>query len=59
MATTTRVQATEYEKDDGTEQKQYRVTIPRALAESQGLEGVEVEWEVASSRALTIRVVDE
>lgn len=38
---------------------QYKVTIPKGLAEAMRLEGKTLSWEVKSSEALEVRVVDE
>lgn len=37
---------------------QYKVTIPKGLAEAMDLDGETLEWKVKSSSALEVRVVD-
>ncbi|MFC6964933.1 hypothetical protein [Halocatena marina] len=38
---------------------QYKVTIPKGLAEAMDLEGKSLDWSVKSAHALEVRVVDE
>lgn len=38
---------------------QYQVTIPKALADAIGLAGEKVEWEIESSRKLSLERVDD
>jgi hypothetical protein len=38
---------------------QYKVTIPKGLADAMNLEGKRLEWEVKSGSALEAKIVDE
>jgi len=53
--TSTTITKSEWTDEDGNERVQYRTTVPKSLVESLGLDGEEVEWEVESQNALTIR----
>lgn len=55
---TTTITKSVWTDDDGREREQYRTTVPKALVESFDLEGAEVEWEVESKNALTVRKTD-
>ena len=46
----TQVSVTEYEKDDGTTQTQYRTTIPKHLAEHYDMDGdTTLVWSAGSA----------
>ena len=38
---------------------QYKVTVPKGLAEAMGLGGKRLEWEVQSASKLEVTVCDE
>lgn len=38
---------------------QYKVTVPKGLAEAMGLEGKRLDWKVKSGSSLEVTVVDE
>jgi hypothetical protein len=38
---------------------QYKVTIPKGLAEAMDLHGKRLDWSVKSAQALEVRIVDE
>lgn len=38
---------------------QYKVTIPKGLAEAMDLDGKRLEWKIKSSEAFEVRIVDE
>ena len=38
---------------------QYKVTVPKGLAEAMGLDGKRLEWKVKSGSSLEVTVVDE
>jgi len=38
---------------------QYKVTIPKGVAEAMGLDGKRLEWKVKSASSLEVSVVDE
>jgi bifunctional DNA-binding transcriptional regulator/antitoxin component of YhaV-PrlF toxin-antitoxin module len=43
---------------DGRTVEQYRITIPKGLAEALQLEGARMEWEVDSANTLRLTRVD-
>jgi hypothetical protein len=55
------VTETSFEVDTGDgesrTQKQYRTTVPKALAEAMDLSGATLNWEVSSSDSLKVSVV--
>ena len=51
----TTITKSEWTNEDGNERVQFRTTVPKGLVEAIGLEGEEVEWDVDSGTALTIR----
>jgi len=57
--TTTTISEHVYTRPDGEEQSQYRTTVPKDLAESFGLAGETVEWNVESGNKLSITKVDQ
>lgn len=58
MAETT-VSETTYEDENGTEQTQFRTTVPKDLAEAFDMGGETIEWEVVSGNALRVTIVDD
>lgn len=38
---------------------QYRTTVPKGLAESFGLDGKKLNWEVASGNKFELTIVDD
>lgn len=56
---TTTVNSTTYEDSDGNERTQYRTSVPKGVAEAMKWDGAEIEWEVTSSNAVTLREVDD
>ena len=38
---------------------QYKITIPKGIASSMGLEGERMEWKVKSASTLELSVTDE
>lgn len=55
----TTVSKTTYTTENGTEQVQYRTTIPKGLAEALDLGEATLSWEIESSNALVVRKVDQ
>jgi bifunctional DNA-binding transcriptional regulator/antitoxin component of YhaV-PrlF toxin-antitoxin module len=43
---------------DGRTTEQYRITIPKGLAEALHLEGARMEWEVDSANTLRLTRID-
>ena len=37
---------------------QYKVTVPKGIAEAMDLEGKRVEWTIKSGSALEVKIVD-
>ena len=37
---------------------QYKVTVPKGIAEAMDLEGQRIEWKIKSGEALEVRIVD-
>jgi len=54
----TTVTETTYTGEDGVERTQYRVTVPKGLAEAYDLGGEKVEWEADTGDALRLKKVD-
>jgi len=51
---------TEIETDDGTRtQVQYRLTVPKGVAEAQDMEGDEWEWSIKSGDRLELARDDD
>lgn len=59
MGNTTTVQRVESEREDGTKQVQYRLVVPKGIAEARDLAGSKVEWMSKSAKSLELREVDD
>ncbi len=54
----TTITKTERERDDGIE-AQYTTTVPKGLAESLGLDGSRIEWEIVDRETLMLHINGE
>lgn len=58
--TVNKTTSTTTDQDGNTREiQQYRTTVPKGLAEAFDLDGVRLEWEVASGNKFEVTIVDE